>query len=629
VEATLPVHPADLPLDQLVEAIWADQRRRWQSGEGVAARGYLERYATLTADSELAADLVYHEFIVREELGIAPAFEEYLKEYALYAPRLRELHEVDHLVELPVPAAKSVLRPPERLGDYELLEEIGRGGMGVVYRARQVSLKRIVAVKMLLAGQRAADVDRQRFRQEAEAAAHLQHPNIVAVHEVGEQDGQPYFSMDYIEGKSLAALVRENLLPPVTAAAYVKTIALAIHYAHQQGTLHRDLKPANVLIDASGQPRITDFGLAKRIAGDSQLTATGDVLGTPSYMAPEQAAGKGREIGPASDIYSLGAILYELLTGRPPFRADTPFDTLKQVVETDAASLRLLNPKVPRDLETICRKCLEKEPGKRYTDGHALADELERFLKGEPIRARPPRAWERGLKWVKRRPALAGLAAVCVAAVLTVLVVVLVANARLQKERDFADEKRQEAEVQRREALANLRKANTAMAAVSDLLKHVRDPEAPLEPHLEKVRKELLRVAVRYYRELIQQGGDDPEMRYEAGRDHGRLASLHRELGETDNAEEALREAPVINQRLAAAFPDRPLYQREVANRQRNLAETLNTKSPQKAETTLRSAIEILDKLAADHSGESDYWAELGSAHDLRARMLHANRRIP
>ena len=310
-------------------------------------------------------------------------------------------------------------------GDYELLEEVARGGMGIVYKARQTSLNRIVAVKMILAGQLATPDDVRRFRTEAEAAANLQHPNIVAVHEVGIHESQHYFSMEFVEGQNLAALVRENPLPARRAAEYVQTIARAVHYAHQQGTLHRDLKPSNVLIDTRDQVRITDFGLATRSrAGSDQhgsRTTTGQVLGTPSYMAPEQAAGKRRLVGPAADIYSLGVILYELLTGRPPFRAESAVETLHQVIHVEPASPRLLNPHIPRDLETICLKCLEKEPHKRYGTAELLADDLARFLSGESIVARPTRAWERGLKWARRHPAVAGLVATSAVAILALV----------------------------------------------------------------------------------------------------------------------------------------------------------------------------------------------------------------
>ncbi|HVW38599.1 MAG TPA: protein kinase [Pirellulales bacterium] len=276
---------------------------------------------------------------------------------------------------------------PRRFGEYELLEEIARGGMGVIYKARHMRLDRIVALKMILAGQLAAESDIIRFRSEASTAASLQHPHIVAVHEVGEQDGQFYFTMDYVEGASLADMVRVSPLPALRAAQYVKTLALAVQYAHEQGTLHRDLKPPNVLIDRFDQPRITDFGLAKRISGGSDLTAAGQIMGTPSYMPPEQAQGKHDLVGPASDVYALGAILYELLTGRPPFRAETPLDTLMQVLDVEPAAPRLLNPKAPRDLEDICLKCLEKAPHARYPSAQALADDLDAFLRGETVSA--------------------------------------------------------------------------------------------------------------------------------------------------------------------------------------------------------------------------------------------------
>jgi len=310
---------------------------------------------------------------------------------------------------VPSPTAKV-----RRFGDYELLEEIAHGGMGVVYKARQLSLNRLVALKVIRAGQLAPTAEVERFRREAEAAANLQHPNIVAIHEVGEHEGRHYFSMDYVEGKSLHDMARENPLPAHRAAQYVKTIAEAIHYAHQRGTLHRDLKPANVLIDQADQPRITDFGLAKRIEAGSELTGTGEVLGTPSYMPPEQASGRRGHVGPASDVYALGAILYELLTGRPPFRGETATDTVLQVLSNEPAAPRLLNSRIPRDLETICLKCLEKEPPKRYATAEQLARDLDRFLRGESILARPVGRAQRLWRWCRRNPVMAGMSAALV-----------------------------------------------------------------------------------------------------------------------------------------------------------------------------------------------------------------------
>ncbi|MCI0491292.1 MAG: serine/threonine-protein kinase, partial [Blastocatellia bacterium] len=289
-------------------------------------------------------------------------------------------------------------------GDYELLEEIARGGMGIVYRAKQLSLNRIVAVKMMRPGELASEVEIRRFLTEAEAAANLQHPNIVAIHEVGEHEGLHYFSMDFVEGKNLAELIAGRPLSSHKAASYLKTIAEAVAFAHGQGTLHRDLKPANILIDASDQPRITDFGLAKSIESDSGLTDTGAVIGTPNYMPPEQAGDKRGKPGKTSDVYSLGAILYEMLTGRPPFQGETPVDTVMMVLNSEPVSPRLLNPKLDRDLETICMKCLEKEPGSRYSSAQELADDLDRFLDHRTIKARPVRIPVRAWRWLRRNP---------------------------------------------------------------------------------------------------------------------------------------------------------------------------------------------------------------------------------
>ena len=330
--------------------------------------------------------------------------------------------------------------PKTGFGDYELLEEIAHGGMGVVYRARQKSLNRIVAVKMVLFGQFAGKTAFDRFRAEAQTVARLQHPNIVAIHEIGETDGQPYFSMDYVAGRNLADLVRDRPLLARQAAGYVCKIAQAVQYAHTQGVLHRDLKPANVLIDESDEPRITDFGLARQMAGDSELTLTGQVIGSPNFMPPEQGAGKQVKLGPASDVYGLGAVLYCLLTARPPFVAETFEATLAQVLNTEPVAPRQLNPGIPRDLETLCLKCLEKDPERRCASAGELADELDRFLKGEPIHARPIGPADKLWRWCRRKPVVAALTGAVIASLLTVTVVSLTAARRIAAEARHAEQ---------------------------------------------------------------------------------------------------------------------------------------------------------------------------------------------
>ncbi|MCW5550760.1 MAG: protein kinase [Verrucomicrobiae bacterium] len=311
--------------------------------------------------------------------------------------------------DLTPPGSSAESSPLGSFGDYELLEEIARGGMGVVYRARQRNLGRIVAVKMILAGSLAGKEFVQRFRTEAAAAAILQHPNIVAIHDVGVHEGRHYFSMDYVEGQSLVQRVGQHPLPANQAARYVALIAEAIHYAHERGILHRDLKPSNVLIDAHDRPRITDFGLAKRLDGESSLTLTGQVLGSPNFMPPEQAGAKHGKVGRPSDVYALGGILYHLLTARAPFQAESLEQLISQVLNVEPVSPRLLNPAIPKDLETIILKCLEKEPSRRYQTAQELADELGRFLRGEPILARPTTPPERLWRWGRRKPVLASL----------------------------------------------------------------------------------------------------------------------------------------------------------------------------------------------------------------------------
>jgi WD40 repeat protein len=316
--------------------------------------------------------------------------------------------------------------PPAAVPGYEVLRELGRGGMGVVYEARQLSLGRVVALKMILSGAHACAAELARFRAEAQAIARLRHPNIIQIHEVGAHEGRPFFSLEYCAGGSLEKKLRGTPLKPDEAAALVETLARAVHAAHQKGVIHRDLKPANVLLAEDSSPRITDFGLAKAFGPDSDhspggITATNAIMGTPSYMAPEQAAGQARELGPACDAYALGAILYECLTGRPPFRAATPIDTLLQVMNDEPVAPSRLNPAVPRDLETVCLKCLAKVPAKRYASAEELGDDLSRWRKGEPIRARPLGRVERIVRWV-RRHRLATAVLVQTAALVVVLI---------------------------------------------------------------------------------------------------------------------------------------------------------------------------------------------------------------
>jgi len=298
---------------------------------------------------------------------------------------------------------------PCMFGDYELLAGIARGGMGKVYKAKHKKLNRLVALKMILSGHLASDDEIQRFHSEATAAAQLDHSGIVPVHEFGEYDGQYYFSMGLVEGGSLAARLKDGPLPPREAAGLLVKVAEAVSYAHQHGIVHRDLKPGNILLDKDGQPKVSDFGLAKQLRADSHLTITGMVLGTPTFMSPEQATGNPDAVGAAADIYSLGAVLYCLLTARPPFQAASTMETLRQVLEQEPVSPRQLNPAVDRDLETICLKCLQKDPGKRYAGALALADDLRRFLAGAAIQARPVGAIERLWRWCLREPLVAGL----------------------------------------------------------------------------------------------------------------------------------------------------------------------------------------------------------------------------
>ncbi|HVK16458.1 MAG TPA: serine/threonine-protein kinase [Fimbriiglobus sp.] len=450
----------DLSPVQLAAVLRVDQRERWQLGQHVPAECYLQRYPRVRDDEEGAIDLVYGEFLLREKGGAAPPVEEFLWRFPTFAAVLGPQIALHRAIRAAPAAAESGqqgetlphepgTRPapawPVSMPGYEILDELGRGGMGVVYRARQVRLKRLVAVKMLLAGAHAGADALARFRREAETAARLRHPNIVQVYEVGESDGRPFLALEYIDGGSLKDRLAGTPQPARWSAELLEVLARAVHFAHDHGVVHRDLKPSNILLAVGDGPssvadqtrthmpgtpeeeartatdhrtpvvaKITDFGLAKQfgeLATAGNATQTGDILGTPSYMSPEQATGQTGEIGPATDVYALGSILYELLTGRPPFLANSPLVTLQQVATEDPVSPSQLQRQLPRDLVTVCLKCLQKEPSRRYATAGELADDLRRFLNGESVRARPVGAAKRAWRWARRNPAVAGLTA--------------------------------------------------------------------------------------------------------------------------------------------------------------------------------------------------------------------------
>ncbi len=321
---------------------------------------------------------------------------------------------------------------------YEILEELGRGGMGVVYKARQINLNRLVALKMILAGAHAGPVALARFHREAQAVASLQHSDIVQIHDIGQADGLPYFSLEFIDGGSLAARIGGRPQHIRQAASTISILACAIHAAHREGIVHRDLKPANILLTADGRPKITDFGLAKRLGDDTDRTRTGNIVGTPDYMAPEQVRGEADLAGPKVDQHALGSILYELLTGHPPFLGSTPSDTIEQVRTQEPVPPSRLRPNVPRDLENICLKCLQKEPHRRYPDALALAEDLDRFLEGRPVLARHISAVEHLGRRCRRNPRVAGLVVAVLALFVTVVTISTVFVAHLARARAAA-----------------------------------------------------------------------------------------------------------------------------------------------------------------------------------------------
>jgi eukaryotic-like serine/threonine-protein kinase len=405
-------------IQRLLDQALDDQKSSWSRSERTLVEDYLAREPALRGDSEAVLDLIYQEFLLRKDLQEALDPNEFCTRFPELAEALLLQLGLDAAITMrykspavEAPPSKAMYAPKERIGDYQIMAVLGRGGMGVVYKAHDLQLVRMVAIKMIAAGRDASSDQLDRFRSEAQAVARLRHPNIIAVHAIGEHENQPYLSLELAAGGSLAKRLAEGAMAPREAAQIVETLARAVHAAHEAGVVHRDLKPSNILLTADGVPKVSDFGLAKLLDSDSRRTLSGEPLGTPSYMSAEQAAGKARRVGPAVDVYALGAILFQALTGRPPFLGESALDTLKLVISTEVVVPRRLRPDVPRDLETICLKCLEKEPSKRYASALLMADDLRRFLGHLPVVARPVGTVGRLWRWGRRNPWVAALSA--------------------------------------------------------------------------------------------------------------------------------------------------------------------------------------------------------------------------
>lgn len=559
---------AVISANHLIAILRIDQAERWSRGERIAAASYIERFAELRRDPILALELIYSEYLLREERGETPDVEEYASAYPAHAERIRiqvELHRALGRDE-PAPAVPSSSRRPQIPG-YEILGELGRGGMGVVYHAWQTRLNRAVALKMILSGECASPEQTLRFLTEAEAAARLQHPHIVAIHDVGEYEGYPFLALEFVKGGSLFDRLDGKPWPAREAARLIETVAHAIHAAHTKGIVHRDLKPANVLLTEEGEPKIADFGLAKLLGNDSGLTRTESILGSPNYMAPEQVGKQANEIGPTADVYSLGSILYELLTGRPPFRASSALETLELAKTREPQPPSRIQPGVPIDLETICLKCLEKLPARRYATAETLAEDLQRFRADEPILARRCSTRARVVRWARKNPAVAGMASVTFVLLLVTLTV-------------FAWEWRQ-AEASLTREIANniqLRLANAreraskqraqerfalAIDSVKAYSKDAGEDALSGEGQREGLRKRRLAVALALFRKLREQAHDDVDAEQQAdlAAALSDSAFLMWDIGANRDAEVAFLEAASIRKALLAASP-RDVYQR-------------------------------------------------------------------
>lgn len=541
--------------------------------------------------------------------------------------------------------ARSGIKP---VPGYELLGELGRGGMGVVYKAKQTGLNRLVALKMILHSAHASKTDIQRFRVEAEAVAKLQHRNIVQIYDIGEQDGKPYCALEFLDGGSLQGKLKGEPQPPRWVVQTLEPLCRAIHAAHQKGIVHRDLKPANVLLGSDGTPKITDFGLAKKLDDDLGQTRTGTILGTPSYMAPEQAEGRISAIGPPADIYSMGAMMYDMLTGRPPLKGETVLDTLMLVQNQDPIPPTQLQPKIPRDLETICLKCLQKPPHKRYESAEALAEDLRRFLDGEPIQARPVTVWERTVKWSRRHPTAAALILVCALSIFGALggmwqyadqkSQAFVVQKKLTEEKEdarkLAEEKKNEAEKAEKVAVAKKQQAREyfgqAREAVNWVMTYVGQKFLRRQPGMDDVRRAILERALTYYQYFVRkQETNDPELVWDEGKAQIRIGDVQTILGDLAQAEGAYQAAQKILAQLVQDYPNEADYKLDLATAYTNYGSLLTKKGDYTAAAlAFQDALKIQEEQFKANPNESRVRLDLAICHNEQGNLFQTLSKI-
>jgi serine/threonine protein kinase/Tfp pilus assembly protein PilF len=627
--------------DLSTTALLTGQRQRWQHGKRVLVEEYLREWPALAGQPEAILDLLYHEILLREARGEMPGLAEYVQRFPQLAEELARHFEVHAALDvvsetfaghglLAEPAVVPAVWPV--VPGYEIQAVIGRGGMGVVYKARHQGLNRLVALKML-GNNRSGDPDRlNRFRSEAEAVARLQSPHIVQIHDIGGVDGHPYFALEFIEGGSLAENLKGTPAPRRQAAALVETLARAIHHAHERGIIHRDLKPANILLQrrpeshrplseaelpeisdlpillSDFQPKITDFGLAKFLEDRPSVaqTQTGDILGTPSYMAPEQTSGISRSIGPATDIYALGSVLYEMLTGRPPFRGVSSLDTLQQVRQAAPVAPRRLQPGIALDLETVCLKCLEKEPAKRYPTALALADDLARYQAGRPIKARAVGQGEKLWRWCLRKPA--------VAALVTGLVLALLVGSsgvvwQWQRARQNAADFRQERDT----ANAERQRAENHLQLVHDRVEllYQLGRDLMLRPGQYQMGQKLLEQALAFYQELLPEEGKDPRVRLEAAKLYHRVGRIYIDLGRAGKAAETFDRQESLLTDLLKEKPGQRDLRIQLADSHRWRANAFRDQGKMReAREAYEEAARLHEGLMREFPGETRYqWA--------------------